>query len=362
MRWLLVGLVVLGVGCKDKPTPTPTPTGFAPPTLAGSRSAIQSSEPPTPRPTPTPPTPWDAGKSACVQQAGAISPRAGFRDGTVAQTAKHTYTLHDDGLLEIADKGAAVGKKLANARPGTRIAAAQFGEHEIVTFLGNKKTSEGIMTQAFASIDGEAPARISEDGAGATTVDVAPRGRAAVVGYIDARSAMAPVHARIVSDKDGKAEVGKDAVVFVGGAPDPHVSGVLATSPDAAYFVLPIARDTTTFGMAIIQIDDPPREDAPVTWSMYPYGLDPAPITASRDVVPIHVARVVPRAGGPRAPRGIELGQILPGGAFRSLGMVVEQSEARYVGLDIDPSAPRAPKLKYGDADTLTSLTLACPP
>ncbi len=363
---LTASALLATVACKDKPdtvampTPTSSPRPSSPTPLATFSSPQPSARPP--QPPPPAPIAWDAGKSTCVPSKGTSEPRGTFRPGVTAQTAKRTYSLRDDGTLEAAAKGDAAGKPLARARPGTKIAATSFGDHEIVVFLADHKTSEGVMLQAFASIDGQAPVRVSEDGAGATSVDVAPRDKSAIIAYIDARSVMVPVHARVVEEKDGKAALGKDTVVFIGGAPDPNVAGVLATSERAAYYVLPIARDLMSFGAAIVQIDDPPHEDAKVTWSMYPYGLDPAPIAATRGTTPIHLARVVPRAAGLNAPRGIELGKIQDDGAFHSLGLVSDGIAAAWVGIEPDPSAARALLVRYVDGPNLASQTLACPP
>jgi hypothetical protein len=158
-----------------------------------------------------------------------------------------------------------------------------------------------------------------------------------VFAYIDARSAMTPVHARPAVAKDGKLSLGKDAVVFVGGAPDARVAGVLGVSSDgAAYFIMPMAKETTSFGMAIIKLDDPPTIDEPVTWSMYPNGIDPAPIAATREGSPIRVVRVLPQTNDPSGPRLVELGDIDSAGGFRSLGAIAEPLHALYVDVAVD--------------------------
>ena len=58
---------------------------------------------------------------------------------------------------------------------------------------------------------------------------------------------MTPVHARPATEKNGKLLLAKDAVVFVGGAPDARVAGVLAVSSDAAFFLMPMAKDLRRF-------------------------------------------------------------------------------------------------------------------
>ncbi len=227
-------------------------------------------------------------------------------------------------------------KEVARSLPGATLSAADSNGHAVVAFLAKRKTTEGVMTEAWAVIDDAPPLRISEDGAGATSVDVAPRGSGVIFAYVDARTAMTPVHARHASEKNGHLELGRDAVVFVGGAPDTHVAGVLGVSREAAFFVMPLAKDIATFGMAIIKLDDPPAVDEPVTWAMYPNGIDPAPIAATRDVSPIHLLRVVPSTNDPNGPRVVELGQIAASGDFRSLGAIAQPLQALYVSVAVD--------------------------
>ena len=72
------------------------------------------------------------------------------------------------------------------------------------------------------------------------------------------------------------------------------VESFLAVAPDGpSWSLLPIAKDVGSFGLAIVRLDEPPRVDEPVVWSMYPNGLDPAPIAAA--------------SGGGSAPRGSEV-------------------------------------------------------
>ena len=227
-------------------------------------------------------------------------------------------------------------KEIASSRPGATIAAADLGGHSVVAFLAQRKTGDGMMTEAWAAFDDMPPVRISEDGAGATYVDVAPRGNGVVFAYIDARSAMTPVHARPAVEKNGQLELGSDAVIFVGGSPDPRVAGVLAVSKEAAFFVLPMAKDIASFGMAIIKLDDPPVTDESVTWAMYPNGIDPAPIAATHDVSPIHLLRVLPQTNDPGGPRLVELGQIDRSGGYLSLGAIAEPLHALYVSVAVD--------------------------
>jgi hypothetical protein len=209
-------------------------------------------------------------------------------------------------------------KTIAKSRAGTRIAAARIGtDHAVVAFLDLRRTTEGDMLQAFAVIDDGEPFRVSDDGAGATTLRFLARRDAPVLLYLDARSAMVPVHARPIAVDNGKPRLGADTIVSVGGAPERGIDLAVAPAGPRGFALVPMPRDSMQFGLAAIAIDDPPKDDVSIVWSSYPNGLDPAPIaaTASRDG-PAWVARVRPSSSEPRAPRLLELGRVRSDGVF----------------------------------------------
>lgn len=396
--WLAVAALMLSA-CKDPPKavkPAPSASVPAPPPLqTAARSGVEKVQPAT-----------DAGKSACrLHQVMQLDPGpARFsvmeaklelfvnRNGSVERdtvrlspldapalareqkeidpkplslpcgvTKEYVFCMNREGNILRTSRTAAEGphKQIAASRAGATIAAAQMGEHTVVAFLAERKTKEGPVTEAWAVLDDGPPVRVSEDGAGATYVDVATRGAGVVFAYIDARSAMTPVHARPATEKDGKLQVGKDAVVFVGGAPDSRVAGVLAVSNDAAFFVMPMAKDIASFGMAIIKLDDPPIIDEPVTWSMYPNGIDPAPIAATREGSPIRLVRVYPSTNAPSGPRVVELGEIDSAGGFRSLGEIAEPLSALYVDVAVDRFG--GVWTQHGDSASSTLERRRCP-
>jgi hypothetical protein len=221
--------------------------------------------------------------------------------------------------------GGADSKVVAKSKPGTRIAAAPIGaDHAVVAFLDSRYTSEGSMLQAFVALDDQQPVRLSDDGAGATAVRFLPRDPEPVAIYIDARTAMVPVHARPMTARGGELKLGADTVLFVGGAPERGVDFTVTQGGQVGFALLPIPRETIDFGMATIPIGEPPKEDVAAVWSLYPNGLDPAPITAApaRDGKGAWVARVRPREKKPGSPRVLELGRVDAVGAFSSLGEI----------------------------------------
>ena len=247
----------------------------------------------------------------CVSKAGAI----------------HRTTLAGEG-------DALIGQ----GRPGAVIAASTIGPgHTVVAFLGDRKTSEGVVTMAFAALDDSAPVQLSEDGSGATFVALTPRADQALAMYIDARRAMTPLHARGLSVKDGKLALDRDAVIFVGEGTEGRTSGAMVVGPSGpAFGLLPIFKDNTTFGLAAIRIDERPRDDAEVTWSTYPGGLDSAPVAATSGVSPMRVLRVRPASSEATAKKILELGEITDSGAWKALCSVAERGSFGDVSLLAD--------------------------
>jgi hypothetical protein len=237
-------------------------------------------------------------------------------------------------------------KEIGRAHPGSRIAGATLAGHAVVAWLSDRKTTDGMMSEAWAVADEGEAIKVSDEGSGATEIDLVPRGDAIVAAYIDGRNAMTPVHARTLRVVDGALKPGKDAVVFVGGPPEPETAGVLASAKDRAFFLLPIGKNVSTFGMAAIAIDDPPKEEAPVVWSIYPPvrigdasvaagGLDPAPIAVSNGRSPVRIVRAVPTTD--IHVRDIELGRFDEGGAFTSLGILPgERGIIAHLAIDVD--------------------------
>ncbi|MGO9708351.1 MAG: hypothetical protein ACLQBL_05795, partial [Polyangiaceae bacterium] len=229
------------------------------------------------------------------------------------------------------------GSIVAHARAGTDIAAAAFGGHVALAYLAERQTSEGIVREAWVVLDDGAPVRLSEDGSGATFVELAPRGTALLAMTIDARTAMTPAHARPLSVEDGKLSLGPDAVVFVGGSAERHNAGALAIAKDGSAFeLIAVADGASAFGMAAIRVEQPPREDEPVVWSLYPNGLDPAPIAATHGGATMVIARVRPRTADPKSSRVLEIGELSREGAFAPSCIIDEAPFIKDVEVELD--------------------------
>jgi hypothetical protein len=229
------------------------------------------------------------------------------------------------------------GKVVAQSRAGTDIAAATVGGHVALAYLAERVTSEGIVREAWISLDDGPPEPLSESGSGATFVELAQRGKDLLAMTIDARVAMTPAHARAVSVEGSKLALGPDAVVFVGGSAERHNAGALATARDGSAFeLIAVADGASAFGMAAIRVDQPPHEDEPVAWSLYPNGLDPAPVAATHGGEKMTVARVRPVGPELKSPRVLEVGTLSREGAFASGCIVDEAPFIKDVELEVD--------------------------
>ena len=147
----------------------------------------------------------------------------------------------------------------------------------MVAWLESHQTTEGKFLQAFASLDDNAGARISEDGAGATSFRFVQRKDDAVAVYLDTRTSMVPVHARPVKLKDNALGLGNDVVVTVGGVPERGINfSPSSTVGDASFAFLPMPKYSSDFGMNLIPIHEPLKgRRAQTYWSLYPNGPRP---------------------------------------------------------------------------------------
>ena len=254
-----------------------------------------------------------------------------------AVAGAYAFCMDASGAIHRTPREGGADLVVAHARPGTRIGAEVIGgSHPLVAFLVDRPESIGIVREAYAVVDESPPVRISDDGSGASAVSLMPRGPSAVAMLVDARSAMTPVHARALDWKEGGLTLGPDAVLFVGGGAETHTSGVVASSAKGLSFALVPISGETGFGMAVVRLDDPPVVDSPTTWSMYPNGLDPAPIAATTGVSPIRIARVRPVDARPDSPRGIEIGKLDDKGAFTPHGLLSTTGKVSNLSIAVD--------------------------
>ncbi len=279
---------------------------------------------------------------------------------------------------------------VASSRAGSRVSAAVLaGAHTALVYTASRMTSEGWVSEAWLAIDDAAPVRLSEDGSGATSAVLQARGPSLLALMVDARAALTAMHVRAVG-YDSKLQMGEDVVVFVGGPGDRRTAPALAVPPSGfGWAFLPIAKDLADFGLAVVRLEMPPRVDEPVVWSMYPNGLDPAPVAAvvtdrrtarrgvgrgsgsmeknadpaetsteARAETRVWIARVRPHGVEPSAARELELGALQDDGTFLARDIVATSAAISDVALVEDTESSLW--LGWADASGSWLERLAC--
>jgi hypothetical protein len=210
-------------------------------------------------------------------------------------------------------------------------------------------------------IDDEQPFRISDEGAGATDVTLAERGNELLVLYVDARLAMSPLHARVISYEAGKSHLGPDNVVYVGGGSDHQILVALTSDASGAMLGLMPTTVDDAFGLAAVKIESPPKIDEPSEISPYLNGINTAPISATLGGKRMYIASVRPITKEATSVRGIELGVATERGKFSytSLGFVASAGSVKDVAVLADKSGSLW--LHYTDQDGSWLERRACP-
>ncbi len=249
---------------------------------------------------------------------------------------------------------------VASSFAGTHVSAGRVaGQSAVLVYLAHRQTSEGWVTEAWIAGEEGRPERLSEDGSGATSSALAARGSSLLAVTVDSRVALTAMHARAIRYDHG-VQLGEDVVTFVGGPGDPGSAAALALFPSSAgWALLPIPQDVSSFGLAIVKLDDPPRVDEPVLWSLYPDGLDPAPVATALSGSRVWVARVRPRQRGPGSLRDLELGELKSDGSFVAKQIVAAATGATGVALASD--AHGALWVAWLDASGSWVERLSCP-
>jgi hypothetical protein len=252
-------------------------------------------------------------------------------------SADRVFCADRTGAVHRTTRDGNAERLIASSRTGSRIAGATLGgSHTALGYLASRQTSEGWVSEAWLAVDDDPPVRLSEDGSGATSLAFASFKTSVVALTVDARSALTALHVRPVG-YEGRVVLGEDAVVFVGGPGDRRTAGAITLSATGTgWALLPIAKDIGSFGMAVVRLDEPARVDEPMTWSMYPNGIDPAPVAAVTEGGVTWVARVRPQGSEVGSTRLLEMGNVTPDGAFVARDVVASASKMTDVALAVD--------------------------
>ncbi|MBK7584172.1 MAG: hypothetical protein IPI67_28725 [Myxococcales bacterium] len=227
-----------------------------------------------------------------------------------AVLGEHAFWISKGRLVRAKLSGGRVDVLSEDARDGTRVSAASFGGKAVVAYITRPASADGDAA-ARLWVDGGDPLRLSPEGAAASSVTLAETSRGVMAFTLEGRTAMTPVHARLLLEKGGKTALDEDVVVWVGGSAQTSTEIVAAESAAGEVWgFVAIERDVSRFGLAALAVGERPKMGVPITWRIYPNGLDPAPISVVRACGDSWLAYVSPSEAKPGAPQELHLSSL----------------------------------------------------
>jgi len=225
------------------------------------------------------------------------------------------YWVKDGKLVRRAQDNSTPLEILANdARNGTRVSGADLAAAPAHAVYISNPVGDDAPPRAKLWIEGGENVVLSAEGAGASSIAVATTGQDLFTVAIDARSAMTPMHGRRVHFAAGKAELGPDVVMWVGSTSQMLSEVFASTTPLGVRAFLPIERDTSHFGLVMLDLGSEPHMDPKTVWRGYPNGIDVAPVASASFCGTAFVAYVRPETPQPEARQRLEVAEITEAG------------------------------------------------
>jgi hypothetical protein len=128
-------------------------------------------------------------------------------------------------------------------------------------------------------VEGAEPEVLTAEGNSTHSVSLVSTEDGVLAISVQARMAITPVHVRRIRFAADKPVLGEDVVVWVGGGIQPLTEmSVLRSGKADLWGFLPHERSITEFGLARLDITTTPTMDTATSWTLYPNGIDPAPV------------------------------------------------------------------------------------
>lgn len=251
--------------------------------------------------------PWTSGSIRRLPKD--VAKRAASRAPAPAHAGEHAYFVSEGRLVRRRLDGKGELEVLtSDAIERTRAAASILGDGKAVAAYIAVPEHEDGDRRARLWIEGEGVRDLSPEGSGATSVDLVRKSFHEVVAVsLEGRTAMAPIHARSIEEKDGRLVVGKDVVFAVAPPANHQTEIVVAPSKKGLLALVPLAKNARHFGLMSVLIGSEPRENEDLDWLPYPNGLEPAPVAATTACGEPRIAYARPEAEAPFSPVLVEL-------------------------------------------------------
>jgi hypothetical protein len=225
------------------------------------------------------------------------------------------YWVREGKLVRRSLDNATPLEVLANdARNGTRVVGADLPDAPAhAVYISNPVIAEEA-PRSKLWIEGAGVITVSPEGAGASSMAAASTGQELFLVGIDARSAMTPMHGRLVRFKAGKPELDPDVVMWVGSTSQTLSEVFAATTPLGVRAFLPIERDTSHFGLVMLELGSAPHMDPRTVYRGYPNGIDVAPAAGAAFCGTAFVVYARPETPSPDSDQLLEIAEITAAG------------------------------------------------
>jgi hypothetical protein len=228
-----------------------------------------------------------------------------------ASGAMHSYWIEGKELIrnKITPDGKFENPEVVvhDAVSGSSPAALRSNGRDVVAYMavGNASNKE---RHARLWVEGGGILDLSPEGSGASSVALVPMGEGQVIAmWLDARSAMTPVHARRFEVREKTTAIAADDVVFVGGPPEgyPELTAIRVGSSAAA--LLPLSTDK---GFALHDILVNWQGKIKIGTLDYPNGMDIAPVAGASACGESIIIYTRPEKKEPGSPQVLELATV----------------------------------------------------
>lgn len=227
---------------------------------------------------------------------------------------KRVYWIAARQLLtaELDERGLASPPRVlaSDAQNGTRVAVPQgipgaTLPHSVAYIA--KSPEDPQVTIAKLWSESSPPLNLTPAGAAASSVALTSIGNDVIAWSMEGRTGMSPVHAREVRFQGNSPQLQEDRVVWVGGASQPFSEIVaLPAGPELpARALLATEQDVSHFGLLTLTLTV--GAESQPSWSLYPNGIDPAPVAAAQMCGHSVIARVKPQSAQGATPQELEL-------------------------------------------------------
>jgi hypothetical protein len=197
----------------------------------------------------------------------------------------------------------------SDAQNGTRVAVPQgtpsAGQPPAVAYIARNSqdpqtTIAKLWSESAPSLD------LTPAGAAASSVALSYVPSGLIAWSMEGRTGMTPVHARELRWQNGALQALEDRVVWVGGASQSFSEIVALLTPTGpARAVLAMERDVSHFGLLTLTLSA--SAESETHWSLYPNGVDPAPLAVAQLCGQTVIARVKPQSSQGATPQELEL-------------------------------------------------------